>query len=155
MVLRTGQQNIVTEKLRLCFRVLTKDSFKMLEDKRSSLASARKRRGIVQASITRLELHVDKYETKEELARCYCTATDLATATKSVTSFLRLHGRHNQDRAQPTTGQNQENQSGNSKIAGGGACLRPLTFTTFGENECNDRSHTLGPAVFFAMYRWT
>ena len=71
-----------------------------------------------------------------------------STGTESVTSFPRLHGRHDQDGAQPTTGQNQENQSGSSKIAGGGACLRPLTFTTTGENECDNRSHTPSPAVF-------
>ena len=40
----------------------------MSEDKRSALTSAKKRRGVVRASITRLERRVDTYETKEELS---------------------------------------------------------------------------------------
>ena len=39
----------------------------MSRDKRSALASTKKRRGVVRSSITRLEHHVDTFETKEEL----------------------------------------------------------------------------------------
>ena len=40
----------------------------MSDEKRSALASAKRRRGVVRASITRLERHVDAFETKEDLS---------------------------------------------------------------------------------------
>ena len=52
------------------------------------------------------------------------------TGTASVTSVPGLYG-HRQDGTLLTTGQNQQNMSGNSKIYGGRACLSLLTFMTY------------------------
>ena len=46
----------------------------MSEEKRVALTSARRRRGVVKGSITRLEDRVDKYETKEEITHVDCLA---------------------------------------------------------------------------------
>ena len=46
----------------------------MSEDKRSALVSTKRRRGLVQASITRLEHRVNAYEIKEELTHADCLA---------------------------------------------------------------------------------
>ena len=44
----------------------------MSNEKRSALASTKRRRGVVRASITSLERHVNAFKTKEELAHADC-----------------------------------------------------------------------------------
>ena len=57
----------------------------MSEDKHSALASAKEWRGVVQASITRLERRVDMYETKEELSH-----TDRLAVQRLIKKFETL-----------------------------------------------------------------
>ena len=64
----------------------------MSEDKRVALTSARRRRGVVKGSITRLEHRVDRYETKEERTHVDCLAIQrLIRKFESLDAEFRKH----------------------------------------------------------------